>query len=142
MSELSHERLAHLCESLNLPGVLDGYAALAAEASEKGHSFVEFLEGVLRSEREARRARSSLALVQQAGFPAARRWRSTTSPSRRRPRSGRTRSLRRWRLFRARKTCCCWGLPALARRTLRSRWGFARRSQGFGRCSRRRRTLC
>ncbi len=142
MSDLYHERLAHLCESLNLPGVLDGYASLAAGASERGHGFAEFLEGVLRSERDVRRARSSLALVQQAGFPAARRWRSTTSPSRRRLRSVRSRSLLRWRLSRGWRTCFCWDLPGWARRALRSRWGFARRSPGFGRCSRRRRTLC
>lgn len=44
MSELRLGRFAYLCDTLNLSSVLDGYAALTTDASERGHSQVEYLE--------------------------------------------------------------------------------------------------
>ena len=46
MTDLSHDRLAQLCEDLKLPGILDAYAALAASASEQDHSFTEVVRQI------------------------------------------------------------------------------------------------
>lgn len=70
MTDLAHDRLVQLCEDLKLPGVADSYAALAAEASEQGRSFTDYLEGVLLAERAFRRTRSAATMVRMAGFPA------------------------------------------------------------------------
>lgn len=70
MSDLSHDRVAQLCEDLKLPGILDAYAALAAAASEQEQSFTDFLENTLTAERDFRRARSAATLIRMAGFPA------------------------------------------------------------------------
>ncbi|MFQ5438949.1 MAG: ATP-binding protein [Paracoccaceae bacterium] len=70
MTELSHDRLALLCEDLKLAGVAGSYAALASAASEQEQSFTDFLEQVLLAERDFRRARSAATLVRMAGFPA------------------------------------------------------------------------
>ena len=70
MTDLSHDRLAQLCEDLKLPGILDAYAALAASASEQDQSFTDFLENALTAERDFRRARSAATLIRMAGFPA------------------------------------------------------------------------
>ena len=70
MSDLSHDRVARLCEDLKLPGIPDAYAALAAAAGEQEQSFTDFLENTLTAERDFRRARSAATLIRMAGFPA------------------------------------------------------------------------
>ena len=70
MTDLSHDRVAQLCEDLKLPGILDAYAALAAAASEEEQSFTDFLENTLTAERDFRRARCAATLIRMAGFPA------------------------------------------------------------------------
>lgn len=70
MSDLSHDRVAQLCEDLKLPGILDTYTALASAASEQVQSFTDFLENALTAERDFRRARSAAALIRMAGFSA------------------------------------------------------------------------
>lgn len=70
MTDLAHDRLLQLCEDLKLHGVADGYAALATAAAEQSQSFTDYLEAVLRTERDFRRARSAATMVRMAGFPA------------------------------------------------------------------------
>ena len=69
-SALQTDRLAALCAELKLTGVLENYPALATQAVEREESFPDFLENLLRAERDCRRARSASILVKMAGFPA------------------------------------------------------------------------
>lgn len=50
MSTLQHQRLQDLCEQLKLLAVAEAYANLADTASEKGWSYLEYLEHVLKAE--------------------------------------------------------------------------------------------
>ena len=71
MSTLQHERIAALAGELKLTALPDSYGAIAqAAAKRKDASFADFLEEVLRAEREARRVRSREMLTRTAGFPA------------------------------------------------------------------------
>lgn len=71
MSTLQHERIAALAGELKLTALPDSYGAIAQSAAKrKDASFADFLEEVLRSEREARRIRSRQMLTRTAGFPA------------------------------------------------------------------------
>lgn len=70
MTELQHERLAALCAELRLGAIPGQYGALAQQAAERGAAFAEFLESVLRAERDTRRARTRDMFARVAGFPA------------------------------------------------------------------------
>lgn len=67
---LQHERLVQLCTELRLGGVIADYPAMAQRAVETEASYPDFLEAVLRSEMETRRARARQMLARVAGFPA------------------------------------------------------------------------
>ena len=70
MNDPQHERLAQLCVELKLSHVPQHYGPAAQAAVAREASFAAFLEDVLRSERECRRARSREMLARVAGFPA------------------------------------------------------------------------
>jgi hypothetical protein len=58
VSDLQHQRLAELSRELQLSAVPGLYAAIAHSAAAKAASFANFLEEILRAERDARRARN------------------------------------------------------------------------------------
>ena len=58
MSDLQHQRLAELSRELRLSAVPGFYSAIAQSAAAKSASFADFLEEILRAERDARRARA------------------------------------------------------------------------------------
>jgi DNA replication protein DnaC len=68
--DLQHERIAALCTELRLPTIAGHYGAVAQSAIEREASYAEFLETVLRTERDARRARTREMMARVAGFPA------------------------------------------------------------------------
>lgn len=71
MSTLQHERITALAGELKLTALADSYGPIAqAAAKKKDASYADFLEEVLRAEREARRVRSREMLTRTAGFPA------------------------------------------------------------------------
>src|SRR3954469_1890595 len=70
VSDLQHERVAELCAELRLGAVPDLYGVLAQGAAVTDASYAEFLEEVLRAERDARRARAREMFARLAGFPA------------------------------------------------------------------------
>jgi len=71
MSSLQHERITALAEELRLSALPDLYGPVAQNAAKrKDASFADFLEEVLKAEREARRARAREMLTRTAGFPA------------------------------------------------------------------------
>ena len=76
MSDLQHQRLTELSRELRLSAVPDLYSTIAQSAAAKSASFADFLEGVLRAERDARRAR---AREMSPGWPASRRSRRSTA---------------------------------------------------------------
>ncbi len=67
---LQHERLSHLCLELRLSGAAADYPAAAEKAAKSEATFTDFLETVLRSELDTRRARARTMLSRVAGFPA------------------------------------------------------------------------
>lgn len=71
MSELQHDRIAVLAADLRLSALADLYGPIAQDAAaKKDVSYADFLEGVLRAERDARRIRAREMLTRTAGFPA------------------------------------------------------------------------
>ena len=69
MSTLQHERITALAGELKLTALPDSYGPIAQVAAKrKDASFADFLEEVLRAERNVRRVRSRQMLT--AGFPA------------------------------------------------------------------------
>lgn len=70
MSELQHGRIAALCAELRLSAVPDLYGAAAQAAAARDASFSDFLEDMLRAERDTRRGRAREMLARTAGFPA------------------------------------------------------------------------
>ena len=71
MSELQHDRIAVLAADLKLSALADLYGPIAQDAAaKKDVSYADFLEGVLRAERDARRIRAREMLTRTAGFPA------------------------------------------------------------------------
>ena len=69
MSDLQHQRLGELCRELRLTAVPDLYGAIAQRAAAKTASFTDFLEEILRGERDARRVRAREMFARLAGFP-------------------------------------------------------------------------
>lgn len=71
MTTLQHDRIASLARELRLNALPDLYGPIAqAAAKREDTSYADFLEDILRAEREARRARSREILTRTAGFPA------------------------------------------------------------------------
>ncbi|NOT72544.1 MAG: AAA family ATPase [Hyphomicrobium sp.] len=71
MSNLQHERISTLASELRLTALPDLYGPIAQNAAvKKDASYADFLEEVLRAERDARRIRSREMLTRTAGFPA------------------------------------------------------------------------
>jgi DNA replication protein DnaC len=69
VSDLQHQRLAELSRELRLSAVPDLYSAIAQSAVAKAASFADFLEEILRAERDTRRARAREMFARVAGFP-------------------------------------------------------------------------
>ena len=70
-ANLQHERITTLATELRLLAVPDLYGPIAqTAANRKDASYADFLEDVLRSERDARHIRSREMLTRMAGFPA------------------------------------------------------------------------
>jgi DNA replication protein DnaC len=67
---VQHERLIELCAELRLGAIAAQYSVLAQQAAEQQSSFTDFLESLLRAERESRRARAREMFARVAGFPA------------------------------------------------------------------------
>jgi DNA replication protein DnaC len=65
-----HERIAELCAELRLGGIAADYATAAQKAAQTEASYPDFLETLLRSELDMRRARVRHMLTKVAGFPA------------------------------------------------------------------------
>jgi len=71
MSDLQHERIAALASELRLSALPDLYGPIAQDAAKSEEtSYADFLEKILRAERDARRIRSANMLTRTAGFPA------------------------------------------------------------------------
>src|SRR5512144_2341321 len=70
MTDLQHQRLTDLCRELRLSAVADVYSAVAQDVAANEASFADFLEAILRAERDARRARARGMFARVAGFPA------------------------------------------------------------------------
>ena len=71
MSHLQHDRITVLAQDLRLTALPDLYGPIAqTAATKKDGSYADFLENVLRAERDARRVRSREMLTRTAGFPA------------------------------------------------------------------------
>ena len=71
MSDLQHHRITALAAELRLGALADLYGAIAQDAAKTDDiSYADFLERVLRAERDARRVRSAEMLTRTAGFPA------------------------------------------------------------------------
>ena len=71
MSNLQHERITALATELRLLAVPDLYGPIVqTAATRKDASFADFLEDILRSERDARHVRSREMFTRLAGFPA------------------------------------------------------------------------
>jgi DNA replication protein DnaC len=68
--DLQHDRIAALCAELKLAAVGTEYAGLAQAAAEQEMPYGDFLEQILRSEVETRKARARRVLAMVAGFPA------------------------------------------------------------------------
>ena len=67
---LQHERIAHLCDTLKLPFVAQGYGAAAQQAAKDEMAYSDFLEGLLREEMAGRTVRKQSMMTRLAGFPA------------------------------------------------------------------------
>ena len=67
---VQHERVIELCAELRLSAIASQYSVLAQQAAEQQSSFTDFLESLLRAERESRRARAREMFARVAGFPA------------------------------------------------------------------------
>ena len=71
MSELQHERILSLAQELRLTALPELYGPIAQSAAKKNDtSYADFLEDVLKAERDARRVRVRQTLTRTAGFPA------------------------------------------------------------------------
>jgi len=71
LSELQHERILSLAQELRLTALPELYGPIAQSAAKKNDtSYADFLEDVLKAERDARRVRVRQTLTRTAGFPA------------------------------------------------------------------------
>lgn len=71
MTALQHDRISALAHALRLMSLPELYGPIAQKAAQsQDTSYADFLEAVLRAERDARRVRASSVLARSAGFPA------------------------------------------------------------------------
>jgi len=71
MNNLQHERITTLATELRLLAVPDLYGPIAqTAATRKDASYADFLEDILRAERDARHVRTREMMTRMAGFPA------------------------------------------------------------------------
>jgi DNA replication protein DnaC len=70
VSSLQHERIVALAQELRLGALPDLYGAVAqSAAARQDASYADFLEEILKAERDARRVRARAMLTRTAGFP-------------------------------------------------------------------------
>ena len=74
MTNLQHERIAYLCTELHLKAVESVWPGAAQTAVAREASFGDFLEEVLMTKAETRRARAREMAARVAGFPAGLIW--------------------------------------------------------------------
>lgn len=67
---LQYERIQALCQTLNLPLLAQGYAAVAQQAASDQIAYSDFLEQLLKVEAAGRQVRKQSMLTRLAGFPA------------------------------------------------------------------------
>lgn len=67
---LQQERIAALCDTLNLPFVAHSYAASVQAAANSEMSYSDFLEALLKDEVQGRTSRKQSMMTRLAGFPA------------------------------------------------------------------------
>jgi DNA replication protein DnaC len=67
---LQHERIAALCDRLNLPFVAQSAGALAQAAARDAVPYSDFLEALLKEEAAGRNVRKTGMMTRLAGFPA------------------------------------------------------------------------
>lgn len=67
---LQHERLLHLCETLNLSFIVQSYATVTQHAATHQMVYSDFLGSLLKAEMSGRCTRKQGILTRQAGFPA------------------------------------------------------------------------
>ena len=67
---LQYERIACLCQTLNLPFMAQGVSAAAQDAAKREMSYSDFLEELLKTEASGRKSRQQSMLTRMAGFPA------------------------------------------------------------------------
>lgn len=67
--DIQHERIAQLCQQLNLQAITDSYASMAQSAVDKQSSYIDYLEAMLSHECDSKQARSRTMLTKMAGFP-------------------------------------------------------------------------
>jgi DNA replication protein DnaC len=70
VTDLQHVRIADLCAELRLKAIDGAWPGAAQAAVARDASFGDFLEDVLRTEAEGRRARAREMAARVAGFPA------------------------------------------------------------------------
>jgi len=135
MSTLQHERITTLAQELRLQALPDLYGAVAQSAAKrKDASYADFLEEVLKGERDARRVRAREMLP---GLPASRhsrRSRPTTLPLQAAHHVSKSRNSLGWASSSAVKTSSCSARAAWAKRTWRSPSGCSPRIEP-GRCA-------
>jgi DNA replication protein DnaC len=66
---LQTQRIEHLCEQANVSTIALRYGELAETAAKNEHSYLDYLEALLKAEQQARYTRSRNTLVKMAGFP-------------------------------------------------------------------------
>lgn len=74
MSEMQHERIKTLCDSLRFLTVPAVYANLADAAAQEKISYVDYLEAILKSEHDLRQGRSRQTMARRPVFHPSRRW--------------------------------------------------------------------
>lgn len=67
---MQHDKITQLCEQLKLSGIMSNYDSLAQKAVKEELSFIDFLEQLLETESNHKKARSRHMLTRIAGFPA------------------------------------------------------------------------
>lgn len=67
---LQHERITSLCDELHLPFIAQSFGTVAQKAVKQEQSYSDFLEHLLKEERQGRSSRKQSMLTRLAGFPA------------------------------------------------------------------------
>lgn len=109
MSDLQHERLTALAQELRLPALPNLHGAVAQNfARRQDASFADFLEAILRAERDARRVRARDMLTRTAGFPVLKTLEDFDFAFATGAHANRSRSWLRLALWSGHRMLCCW----------------------------------